>query len=59
MICKIPDSGYIHISQFHKYGISLNNVRDIFEFEEEFEDIDECKYRKDENSPREWNSQSN
>ena len=56
MICKIPDSGYIHISQFHKYGIPLNNVRDIFEFEEEFEDIDECKYRKDENSPREWNS---
>lgn len=59
MICKMPDSGYIHISQFHKYGISLNNVRDIFEFEEEFEDIDECKYRKDENSPRERNSQPN
>ncbi len=59
MICKMPDIGYIHISQFHKYGISLNNVRDIFEFEEEFEDIDERKYRKDENSPREWNSQSN
>lgn len=59
MICKIPNSGYIHISQFHKYGISLNNVRDIFEFEEEFEDIDECKYRKDENNPREWNSQFN
>ena len=59
MTCKIPDSGYIHISQFHKYGIPLNLVRDIFEFEEEFEDIDEYKYRKDENSPREWNSQSN
>ena len=59
MTCKIPDSGYIHISQFHKYGIPLDTVRDIFEFEEEFEDIDECKYRKDENSPREWNGQSN